>query len=80
VKDAAGANVNSATVTGNFTGSINESNLTGSTGTGGTGIATITSTARINSGTVTFTVTNITGSNMEYDSAANVVSSATHSR
>lgn len=77
VKDASGANVNSATLTGNFTGSIVESGLTGITSAG---VATITTTSRIATGTVTFTVTGISGTNMEYDSAANVVTSATHSR
>ena len=78
VKDAAGVNVANATVTGNFTGSINNSGLSAVTGTGGN--ATITSTGSIASGTVTFTVTNITATGTSYDSAANVVTSATHSR
>ncbi len=78
VQDSTGANVNAATVTGNFTGSIINSGLSGATGTGGN--ATITSTGSISTGTVTFTITGITGTSMTYDSAANVVSSATHSR
>ena len=78
VKDASGANVANATVTGNFTGAINNSGLSGVSNS--SGVATITSTSSIRSGTVTFTVTNITGSNMNYDSAANVVTSAQLSR
>ncbi len=78
VVDASNAPVSGATVTGNFTGSINNSGLSGVTDANGD--ATITSTSSIKNGTVTFTVTNITGSNMTYDSAANVVTSATHSR
>ena len=78
VKDSAGVNVNNATVTGNYTGSISESGKTDVTGTGGN--ATITSTAAISSGTVTFTVTDISGTAMTYISGANVVTSATHSR
>jgi hypothetical protein len=78
VVDASGTPVSGATVTGNFTGSINNSGLSGVTTASGD--ATITSTSSIKNGTVTFTVTNITGSNMTYDSAANVVTSATISR
>ena len=78
VKDQSGVNVSNATVTGNFTGSISESNKTGVTSTGGS--ATITSTSSIASGTVTFTVTGITGTSMTYASGQNVVTSATHSR
>lgn len=78
VKDLAGANVPSATVTGNFSGAISESNKNAVTGTGGS--ATITSTGSIASGTVTFTVTDITGSNLHYRPASNVITSATHSR
>ncbi len=78
VKDATGANVANATVTGNFTGSINNSGLSGVSNSSGD--ATITSTSSIRNGTVTFTVTGITGSNMNYDSAANVVTSAQISR
>lgn len=78
VVNAAGAPVSGATVTGNFTGSINNSGLSGVSNASGD--ATITSSSSIKNGTVTFTVTNITGSNMTYDSGANVVTSATHSR
>jgi hypothetical protein len=78
IVNASGAAVSGATVTGNFTGSINNSGLSGVSNSNGD--ATITSTSSIRSGTVTFTVTNVTGSNMTYDSAANVLTSATHSR
>ena len=78
VKDSAGADVSNATVTGNYTGSIVESGNTGVTGS--LGNATITSTASISHGTVTFGVTDISGANMTYISGANVVTSATHSR
>jgi hypothetical protein len=78
MKDSAGNNVNAATVTGNFTGAIVESNKSGVTGTGGT--ATITTTASIVHGTVTFTMQNISGTAMSYDSSANVVSSANETR
>ncbi len=78
VKDANGANVADATVTGNFTGSINNSGLSGVSNTSGN--ATVASTSTIRNGTVTFTVTGITGANMTYDSAANVVTSAQISR
>lgn len=78
IKDASGNNVAGATVTGNFTGSINNSGLSGVSNS--SGVAAITSTSSIRNGTVTFTVSNITGSNMTYDSAANVVTSAQISR
>ena len=78
IKDANGANVPNATVTGNFAGSINNSGLSGVSNTSGN--ATVASTSTIRNGTVTFTVTGITGSNMTYDSAANVVTSAQISR
>jgi hypothetical protein len=78
VVDAVGAPVSNATVTGNFSGSIIESGVAAVTGAGGN--ATITSTASILRGTVTFTVGNIAGSNMTYDSAANIVGSGTISR
>ncbi len=78
VKDSAGVDVNNATVTGDFTGGIVESGRTGVTGSAGS--ATITSTASISHGMVTFSVTDISGANMTYISGANVVTSATHSR
>lgn len=78
VKDSAGVNVASATVTGNFTGAFSNTGLSGVTGSGGN--ATIVSTSAISRGTVTFTVTNISGASLQYDSAANVVSSATATR
>lgn len=77
VRDAAGLNVNSATVTGNFTGTFTNNGLSGVTSSGN---AVITSTSTLLNGTITFTVTNITGANMVYSSANNVVTSATHSR
>ncbi len=78
VKDQSGANVASATVIGNFTGAISESN--NSAVSTSLGNATITSTASISTGTVTFTVTDITGANMSYRPASNVVTSSAHSR
>ncbi|MDB6029280.1 MAG: hypothetical protein JWM68_5503 [Verrucomicrobiales bacterium] len=78
VVNASGAAVSGATVTGNFTGSINNSGLSGVSNASGD--ATITSTASIKNGAVTFTVTNITGTNMTYDFAANVVTAALISR
>lgn len=78
VRNSSGANVSGATVTGNFTGAINESNKTATTDSSGN--ATITSTATIGTGTVIFSATNITGAGLTYDSSANVVSSASISR
>lgn len=78
VRDQSGANVPSATVTGNFTGAISESNV--SAVTSSVGNATVTSTASIVSGSVTFSVTGISGTQMTYTPSANVVTSATHSR
>ncbi len=78
VVDAFGTAVSGATVTGDFTGSINNSGLSGVSNASGD--ATITSTSSIKFGTVTFTVSNIAGTNMSYDSAANVVTSASISR
>jgi len=78
VKSDTGANVSGATVTGDFTGAISNLGKTGVTDSSGN--ATITATTGIKTGTVTFTVTNITGTNMTYDSGANVVTSASISR
>ena len=78
VRDGNGNAVTGATVTGNFTGSINNSGL--SAVSNGSGVAIILATSSIKSGTVTFTVSNIVGSNMNYDSAANFVTSAQISR
>lgn len=78
VVDASGAAVSGATVTGDFTGAINNSGLSGTSDSSGN--ATITSTSSITTGTVTFTVTNITGTNMSYNPAANVVTSASETR
>ncbi|MGI8907688.1 MAG: N-acetylmuramoyl-L-alanine amidase [Candidatus Sumerlaeaceae bacterium] len=79
VRDALGNNIAGATVTGNFTGIIANSGLSGASDT--LGNATINSTSSTNkTGTVTFTVTNISGSGVTYDSAANVVSSGSATR
>lgn len=78
VVDAAGTAVNGAKVTGNFTGAISEAGLSGTTTTSGS--ATVSSSSSISSGTVTFTVTSITGTGISYDPAANAVTSATISR
>jgi hypothetical protein len=78
VKNGSGANVANATVTGNFSGAISETGKTAVTDASGN--ATINSTGSIQSGTVTFTVTNVAGTGLTYDSAANVVSSGTISR
>ncbi|MBA4149187.1 MAG: fibronectin type III domain-containing protein [Verrucomicrobia bacterium] len=78
VTDTSGATVPSATVTGNFTGAYTNNGRTGTTSS--TGTATITSTSSITKGTVTFSVTNITGTDMQYLSGSNIVTSATHSR
>ncbi|MFN7141186.1 MAG: fibronectin type III domain-containing protein, partial [Limisphaerales bacterium] len=78
VRDTAGVNVPSATVTGNFTGTFTNNGL--SAVSSSTGTATITSSSTLTTGTITFSVTNITGTNMQYVSSANVVTSATHSR
>ena len=66
------------TVTGNFTGSINNAGRTGVTAVNGE--ATITSSSAIKHGTVTFTVVNIAAGSAGYNSGANVVNSATISR
>ncbi len=70
VVDGNGAAVSGATVTGNFSGAFSESGWTAVTDA--TGNATITSTSTIRTGTVTFTVTNVSGN---YDATANVVTS-----
>jgi hypothetical protein len=75
ILDGNGNPVTGVTVTGNFSGAINNSGL--SAVTGSLGNATITSTSAINSGTVTFTVVSVGGT---YDSTANVVNSATATR
>ncbi|MGI8966927.1 MAG: DUF7594 domain-containing protein [Limisphaerales bacterium] len=78
VVNASGVAVNVATVTGDFTGSISNLGLMGATTS--TGDATITSTTAITTGTVTFTVKNITGTNLNYDATANLVTSASITR
>ena len=75
IVDGNGAAVSGATVTGNFTGSINESGWTAVTDASGN--ATITSTSTIRTGTVTFTVTDVSGN---YDATANVVTSKSATR
>ncbi len=78
VRDTAGVNVPSATVTGNFTGKFTNNGL--SAVSNSTGNAIVTSTSTLTTGTITFSVTNITGTNMQYVPASNVVTSGTHSR
>ena len=70
IKDASGNPVSGATVTGQFTGSYNQ---TRTATTDATGTATLTTTAAV-SGTVTFTfcVTDVTKSGATYNSSANV--------
>ncbi|HEV8369004.1 MAG TPA: xyloglucanase [Pyrinomonadaceae bacterium] len=70
IKDNCGNSVANATVTGNFTGSINQ---TVSSVTNASGVATLTTT-NTTTGTVsiTFCVTNVTHATLSYDSAANV--------
>ncbi len=70
VVDGNGNPVSGVTVTGNFSGAISNTGL--SDVTGSLGNASITSTSSIRTGTVTFTVTGITGN---YDATANVVTS-----
>jgi uncharacterized delta-60 repeat protein len=77
IVDNTGTPVNGATVAGNFTGSINNAGRTGNTVANGE--ATITSSSTIKNGTVTFTVTNVAAA-MNYNAAANVVTSASISR
>ncbi|MBA4149471.1 MAG: family 10 glycosylhydrolase [Verrucomicrobia bacterium] len=78
VVDASNVPVNGASVTGNFTGAFTNNGVSGTSNTSGD--ATITSTSSTASGTVTFSVTNITGTGLNYDSGANVVTSAAISR
>jgi hypothetical protein len=78
VVDNTGTPFNGATVTGNFTGSINNAGRTGITAANGEAI--ITSSSTIKNGTVTFTVTGITTGTFNYNPGANMVSSATISR
>lgn len=78
IRDSDGLVVEGATVTGDFSGAISETGASAVTGTDGK--AAITSEASIRTGTVTFTVTDVSGEGLEYDAAANVVSSASATR
>jgi endoglucanase len=77
VTDNCGNPVAGATVTGNFTGTFNESGRTGVTNS--SGVATITTNGK-SGGTpsVTFCVTNITASGLTYNSSANVLTCDTN--
>jgi uncharacterized delta-60 repeat protein len=77
IVDNTGAPYSGVTVTGNFSGSINNSGSTGVTDASG---AVITSSSTIKNGTVTFTVTGVAGNGVTYKPSANVVTSATISR
>jgi uncharacterized delta-60 repeat protein len=78
VVDNTGTPFSGATVTGNFTGSINNAGRTGVTSANGDAI--ITSSSSIRNGTVTFTVTGVVTGTFGYNPGANVVSSATITR
>lgn len=72
VKDNCGNPVANATVTGNFSGTFNENNRTGVTGSNGT--VTITTNGKTGGNpSVTFCVSNITKSGLTYNPSANVV-------
>lgn len=75
IRDDVGALVEGATVTGDFSGAITETGVSGVTGSDGK--TAITSTEKSRSGTVTFTVTDVTGNAVSYDPNANVQTSAT---
>ncbi len=77
IVDNTGTPVSGATVTGNFTGSINNAARSGTTSANGE--ATINSSSTIKNGSVTFTVSNVAAT-MTYNPGANVVTSATISR
>lgn len=79
VVDVAGAPIEGATVTGDFTGRISQTGATAVSGADGVAVLT-TSGATNKSGTVTFTVTGISGPGIGYDPSANVVTSASLSR
>jgi hypothetical protein len=78
VVDHTGTAFSGVTVTGNFTGSINNAGRTGVTS--GNGEAIITSSSTIKNGTVTFTVVGVAAWLLDYYPDANVVTSATISR
>jgi endoglucanase len=72
VTDNCGNPVANATVTGNFSGSFNESGRTGVTGANG--VATITTNGKTGGNpVVTFCVSNITKNGLTYNASANVV-------
>jgi endoglucanase len=72
VTDNCGNPVANATVTGNFTGTFNESGRTGVTGANG--VATITTNGKTGGNpSVTFCVSNITKSGLAYTPSANVL-------
>lgn len=73
IRDSNGALVEGATVTGDFTGAIEEAGV--SSVTGADGKTAITSTGKARNGTVTFTVTGVSGEGLEYDSSANLQTS-----
>ncbi len=77
IVDNMGAPYSGVSVTGDFTGSINNPGRTGVTDANG---AVITSSSSIKNGTVTFTVTGVVGTGITYKPSANVVTSATISR
>jgi len=76
--DNSGTPFSGATVTGNFTGSINNAGRTGVTA--GNGEATITSSSAIKNGTVTFTMIGVAAGTVPYNPDANIVTAATISR
>jgi uncharacterized delta-60 repeat protein len=78
VVDNNGAPVSGATVTGNFTGAINNAGRTGVSNASGD--ATVTSSSSIRNGSVTFTVWDIYRATMNYNAGGNVINSATISR
>lgn len=72
VRDNCGNPVANATVTGNFSGTFNESNRTGVTGANG--VVTISTNGKTGGNpSVTFCVSNITKSGLTYNPSANVV-------
>jgi uncharacterized delta-60 repeat protein len=78
VVDNTGATFNGATVTGNFTGAINNAGRIGVTAASGNAI--IISSSSIKNGTVTFTVGDVATGTLGYNSSANTVNSATITR
>lgn len=74
IRDSGGALVPGANVTGNFSGAIAETGASDVTGSDGK--AVIESSGKARSGAVTFTVTDVSGTDLDYDSSANVQTSA----